>query len=177
LISKLLRIFVILTCCTGLAWAARQGNISGKSTISGKAVDASGSAMAGATVSISDLTSGAVVKTSTGADGQFSVSNLTPDRYLVAVEKSGFNTYTEVVSLINQQSVTIQATLTVATLSQSVVVRGTVVPRASPMPTRQDVLLSDQSIRVLDRKQLDAAGPLAGGAQMINYTPIRREPM
>ncbi len=39
------------------------------------------------------------------------------------------------------------------------------------MPSREDVLLMPQTVRVLDRKQLDAAGPVAGGAQMLQYTP------
>ena len=32
-------------------------------------------------------------------------------------------------------------------------------------------MLTDQTVRVLDRKQLDAAGPVAGGAQMMASTP------
>ena len=152
-------------CCVFLAWAAGQG------AISGKAVDESGAAIPSASVSISDLTSGAVVRTTTGPDGEFHVSNLVPDRYLVAVEKSGFNAFIQQVSLATESSVVVNAKMTIATLAQSVVVRGTVVPGARPMPTRTDVLLSNQSIRVLDRKQLDAAGPVAGGAQMIAYTP------
>jgi iron complex outermembrane receptor protein len=143
----------------------------GTGSINGQVVDSTGAPISAATVSISNLTSGAVAHAKTAADGSFAVGNLEPDRYLVTVEKSGFNAYTEQVSLATQQSVTVKATMTIATLAQSVVVRGTVVPGARPMPTRTDVLLSDQSIRVLDRKQLDAAGPVAGGAQMIALTP------
>ncbi|HVU44545.1 MAG TPA: TonB-dependent receptor, partial [Terracidiphilus sp.] len=66
---------------------------------------------------------------------------------------------------------TITATLQVAKLAESVVVRGTVDPEAKPMPTREDVMLTPETVRVLDRKQLDAGGPLAGGAQMIQSTP------
>ena len=39
------------------------------------------------------------------------------------------------------------------------------------MPTREDVMLMPETVRVLDRKQLDAAGPLAGGAQVLQATP------
>lgn len=162
---KILVVCVAVLSAMFVAWAA------GRGTISGKAVDESGAAIPDASVSISNLTSGAVVRTKTGADGRFRASNLEPDRYLVTVEKSGFNAFTQQVSLATEQSVVVHAKMTIATLSQSVVVRGTVVPGARPMPTREDVLLSDQSIRVLDRKQLDAAGPVAGGAQMISYTP------
>ena len=143
----------------------------GSGTITGQIVDTSGAAVPGASVSANDLTSGTVAKATTAADGTFTIANLSPDRYLVSIEKAGFNAYTEQVSLVTQQSMTINAKMSIATLSQSVVVRGTVVPGARPMPTRTDVLLSNQSVRILDRKQLDAAGPLAGGAQMIALTP------
>ncbi|HEV2221393.1 MAG TPA: TonB-dependent receptor [Candidatus Acidoferrales bacterium] len=162
---KIVGLCAAVFCSVFLVWAAGQG------TISGKTVDESGSAIASASVSISDLTSGAVVRVTTGADGSFVANNLKPDRYLVTVEKTGFEAFTQQVSLTTQQSVTVNAKMSIATLAQSVVVRGTVVPGARPMPTRTDVLLSNQSVRVLDRKQLDAAGPVAGGAQMIAFTP------
>ena len=162
---NVIRICLLLVGCALIAYAQGVG------TISGQVVDASGAAIPGASVSISNLTSGAVTRATTGADGSFVVNNMKPDRYLVTVEKTGFEAYTEQVSLATQQSVTVKAKMSIATLTQSVVVRGTVVPGARPMPTRTDVLLSNQSVRVLDRKQLDAAGPVAGGAQMIAYTP------
>ena len=71
--------------------------------------------------------------------------------------------------LATQHSIT--ATLQVAALNDSVIVRGTVDPEATPVPTREDVMLMSNTVRVLDRKQLDAAGPLAGGAQVLQATP------
>ena len=162
---RLLGVCVAVLAVGFVAWAAGQGSIQGR------VVDTSGAAIPDATVSITNLTSGAVTHASTGADGRFQAHQLPADRYLVNIEKSGFEAYTEQVSLVTEQSVTVSAKMSIATLAQSVVVRGTVVPGARPMPTRSDVLASEQSLRVLDRKQLDAAGPLAGGAQMIAYTP------
>jgi len=161
---------LILTCLFTFAFAAMVW-AQGMGTISGKVVDVSGAAVPGATVSVADLSTGAVTKATTKANGEFSVTGLSADRQMVSIEKPGFEGYTQQVSLATQASVVVNATLTLQTLSQSVVVRGTVIPGARPMPTRQDVLESDQSIRILDRKQIDAAGPLAGGAQMIAYTP------
>ncbi len=89
--------------------------------------------------------------------------------HILSVEKSGFESFTEQVSPETQRSIT--ATLHVAALNDSVVVRGTVDPEAKPMPTREDVMLMPETVRVLDRKQLDAAGPLAGGAQVLQATP------
>jgi len=160
----------VLTClltlvCAFAVWAQGIG------TVSGIVTDVSGKAVSGATVSVTDLTTGAVVRSKTGNNGRFTVKGLSADRQMVAIEKPGFESYTEQVSLATRRSAVVNATLTVQTLSQSIVVRGTVIPSASPMPTRQQVLMSDQTIRILDRKQLDAAGPLAGGAQMISSTP------
>ncbi len=140
-------------------------------TIEGKVVNVNGEPIAGASVSVNDLTTGAVVHTTTGAEGQFRATTASVDNQLVTVEKSGFESYTHVVSFSSGHSVIVNAKLAVATLSQTVVVRGTVMPGARPQPTRAQVLESDQTIRVLDRKQLDAAGPVAGGAQMISLTP------
>lgn len=148
-----------------LAFAAPSG------TISGKVTDSSGAAMSGVVVSVTDLTSGAVVNTVTGKDGEFTFSDLANDAHLVTVEKAGFESFTKTVSLSRQSSAEVNVKLQIASLAETVVVRGTVMPGARPMPTRDDVQNSLQTIRVLDRKQIDAAGPVAGGAQMIAFTP------
>jgi iron complex outermembrane recepter protein len=112
-----------------------------------------------------------VLNATTGADGRFSFSNARSGPQLITIEKAGFESFSQRVALGTQRSVTVNASLKVATLSDTVVVRGTVVPDATPLPTREDVLIIPGTVRVLDRKQLDAAGPLAGGAHMIAYTP------
>ncbi|HVC62434.1 MAG TPA: TonB-dependent receptor [Acetobacteraceae bacterium] len=38
-------------------------------------------------------------------------------------------------------------------------------------PTQEQVFKSGQTVRVLDRQQMDAAGPVAGAAQILSYTP------
>lgn len=139
--------------------------------IQGKVSDASGAVVPDAAVSITDLKTNTVVHTVSGADGRFAVRNLLPDPQIVTVVKSGFEAYSQQVSLATKSSVTIHATLNVATLYQSVVVRGTVSPEAKPVPTREDVMLMPRTVRVLDRKQIDAGGPVAGGAQMVSSTP------
>ena len=160
----LIALFVVLA---GSAQLARAQN----PNISGKIVEVSGAAVSGATVSAANLTTGAVVRNTSDAEGKFNIQVASSDTQLLTIEKSGFEPYTHVVSFSAGRSVVVNATLTVATLAQTVVVRGTVVPGARPQPTREQVLNSDQSLRVLDRKQLDAAGPVAGGAQMISLTP------
>lgn len=137
--------------------------------VQGKVLDASGAAIPNAAVSLTDVTTNKVTHATTSADGQFVFKAVPSGPQLITVEKSGFETFTQRVSPGTQQ--TIVATLHVSALSQSVVVLGTVDPEAKPMPTREDVMMMAGTVRVLDRKQLDAAGPLAGGAQMLASTP------
>jgi iron complex outermembrane receptor protein len=138
--------------------------------IKGGVVDPTGRAVANAAVSLTDLSSSKVVHTTTGADGQFVFSNVPSNPQLIAIEKAGFESFTQRV-VPGRSSLTVNASLQVATLAESVIVRGTVDPEAKPVPTREDVMLMPQTVRVLDRKQLDAGGPVAGGAQMIQSTP------
>jgi iron complex outermembrane receptor protein len=157
---------LVLICCSAIAAYA-----AGNGTISGKVVDDFGDVISGAVVSATDLTSGAVVHVITGTDGTFRFTGLSNDTQLVAVEKEGFETFTEKVLLATHPNAEVNAKLQIATLAETVVVRGTVMPGARPMPTRDEVQNSLQTLRVLDRRQIDAAGPVAGGAQMIALTP------
>ena len=140
-------------------------------TVQGKVLDTSGAAISNAAVSLADLTTNKVTHTTTGPDGSFVFSDASSGRQLVTVDKSGFEEFTQRILLSPQQSATINATLQLAPMTESVVVRGTVDPEAKPMPTREDVMMMPETVRVLDRKQLDAAGPVAGGAQMLASTP------
>ncbi|MGB7264942.1 MAG: TonB-dependent receptor, partial [Terracidiphilus sp.] len=153
---------MMLTVCVPLS-------AQGAAAIHGKVVDTAGNAIANAAVSLTDLTTNKVDHTTTGAEGQFVFGDVSAGPHMVSIEKSGFESFTERVSPATQHN--IAATLQVAALNDSVVVRGTVDPEAKPMPTREDVMLMPDTVRVLDRKQLDAAGPLAGGAQVLDSTP------
>ncbi len=149
-------------CCVSFAASTQ---------VEGKVADASGASIANAAVSMRDLTTNQVIHTTTSADGQFVFKNVPPDPQILTIEKSGFESFTQRLSPRTQAPTRIEATLNVATLSDSVIVRGTVNPEAKPVPSRDDVMVTPGTVRVLDRKQLDAGGPVAGGAQMIQSTP------
>ena len=163
--KKLLFMFLVLLYSAPMALAQNSA------VVNGKVVDTAGAVIPDAAVSLTDLATQKVLHTTTGQDGQYTFSGIPSNPQLVVIEKSGFQSFTQRVSLATQASVTVNATLAVATLEDSVVVRGTVVPEAEPVPTRDDVMLTNRTVRVLDRKQLDAAGPMAGGAQMMASTP------
>jgi iron complex outermembrane recepter protein len=160
----------LLLCLISLL-AAASLHAADTASIQGTVTDSSGAAIRGAAVSLMDLTTQQVVHTTTSANGQFVFKSVPSDPQIVTIEKSGFETFTQRVSRTTEPSVTIEAKMNVAASSDSVVVRGTVDPEAKPMPTREDVMVAPETLRVLDRKQLDAAGPMAGGSQMLQYTP------
>jgi iron complex outermembrane recepter protein len=159
----------LLSCLLANCVVANAQNVVG---VKGKVVDTSGSGIPNAAVTLTDLTTNTVLHTTTDEQGRFSFDNVPPDPEIVTIEKSGFESYSQHITPSRQSaSTTIQAKMHVATLAESVVVRGTVDPEAKPVPSRDDVMLTPDTVRVLDRKQLDAAGPVAGGAQMIESTP------
>jgi iron complex outermembrane receptor protein len=160
---KLLAFCLALVGCVAVASAADM------TTIQGKITDSSGAAIQNAAVTLTDLSTNKVTHATTGSDGQFVFSDVSSGPQILNVEKSGFESYTERIAPATQHNLTV--TLNVAALAESVVVRGTVDPEARPVPTREDVMLTPDTVRVLDRKQLDAGGPVAGGAQMIQSTP------
>jgi iron complex outermembrane recepter protein len=162
----MLRKWMVCVCMTlfGCCVSFAAGN-----QIQGKVADSSGAAIANAAVTLTDLSTNIAIHTTTGPDGGFIFNDVSSDPEVVAVEKSGFESFTQRISPGTQHTVT--ATLQVAALNDSVVVRGTIDPEAKSMPTREDVMLMPDTVRVLDRKQLDAAGPLAGGAQVLQATP------
>lgn len=140
-------------------------------SVKGRVQDAGGAAIPDAAVSLTDLSTNKVLHTTTGPEGRFVFNDVARDPQLITIEKAGFESFTQRFSLMSQAPPPLNATLKVATLYESVIVRGTVAPDAKPVPTREDVMTIPQTVRVLDRKQLDAGGPLAGGAQMIQSTP------
>jgi iron complex outermembrane recepter protein len=159
---------LVLAVCSILA-LSQIGSAQGSFSIHGRVTDAAGAVVPNAAVTLTNLSTGNSVHATTGNDGEFVFNEVSPAPEIVSVEKSGFESFTQRFSPASQQRIAVK--LQVAALNDSVVVRGTVNPEATPVPTREDVMLMPDTVRVLDRKQLDAAGPVAGGAQMLQATP------
>ena len=152
----------LLGCCISFAAGTQ---------IQGKVMVPGGAVVANAAVSLTDLATNTVTHATSGPDGRFVFNDVPSHPQLVTIEKSGFETFTQRIAPSPEPSTTVNATLSVAALAESVEVRGTVDPEAKPIPTREDVMLMPDTVRVLDRKQLDAAGPVAGGAQVLQSAP------
>ncbi|ABF42895.1 TonB-dependent receptor [Candidatus Koribacter versatilis Ellin345] len=62
--------------------------------ITGTVVDVSGAVVGGATVTVTDVNTGAQRTATTNNDGSYTVSNLKPSMYEVVIDKQGFTKYT-----------------------------------------------------------------------------------
>ena len=77
----------------GLAAGARAQSF--KATVVGTVVDSSGAVVPGATVSIAQEGTGLTVATTTGPQGTFSLAQLPPGRYALAITLAGFRTFVQ----------------------------------------------------------------------------------
>jgi iron complex outermembrane recepter protein len=139
--------------------------------ITGKVLDPTGAVIPGAEVTVTAVAGGATKAATTGADGAYSLTGLAAGRYVLTVSKPGFAAFHQQnVRLRPGQTLTVNATVSLSTVTQSVEVRGTAAA-ATHEPTQQQVFKSDQTLRVLDSTQIEALGPLAGSGQIISLTP------
>jgi hypothetical protein len=94
-----------------------------ESRITGRVLDDSKGAMPGVTVTVTSKQTGAVRTSVTGEDGSYVVTNLGPGSYLVLFELSGFANQTRETVLGLGQFDTIDVTLGVATVTETVTVQ------------------------------------------------------
>ncbi|HXJ91689.1 MAG TPA: carboxypeptidase regulatory-like domain-containing protein [Terriglobia bacterium] len=91
--------------------------------ISGFVNDASGAAIAGASVTVTEVKTGVVTKGSTDTSGLYNVTHLLPGEYRVSVEAQGFKRFTqEHVTLQVDSTVRVDCVLQLGAVSQEVTV-------------------------------------------------------
>jgi hypothetical protein len=89
--------------------------------ITGTVTDASGGALEGAQVTLTNQETGAKLTQTTGSDGLYQFSNLLPGRYRIDVEKPGFKRTTQPDVVVQvQQTSNINLTMQVGDVSQTV---------------------------------------------------------
>ncbi len=138
--------------------------------VSGKVADTTGALITGAVVTLTSST-GQISHTTTDATGNFTLSGLAAGKYRLDVVKEGFALFTDSnLQLVTGKPMTANVTLSIGTAGQSVVVYANI-PGTTPALTQEDVYNTNQTIRELDRVQMDTVGPLAGSAQILSLTP------
>jgi Carboxypeptidase regulatory-like domain/TonB dependent receptor-like, beta-barrel len=106
---------------TSLAAEAQQA---GGSAIRGRVVDAQQSVLPGVAIVVTHTESGTVRATVTGPDGTYFVTGIIPGPYRITGELEGFKRFTQDVRLQIGETATLDLTLEVGTVAESVTVTG-----------------------------------------------------
>jgi len=116
--------FMLLLFPAGCIPAFAQGSAV-RASLSGTVEDPNSAAIPGAKVTLSNPATGFSREFVTDASGQYNFALIPPDTYQMKVEKDGFNTYQQsgIVLAVGQSS-TLNPTLTIGTLTQTVEVQG-----------------------------------------------------
>jgi hypothetical protein len=159
-----------LVLCGMPAWAQ------GGASVGGLVKDDSGGALPGATVTITNTSTGATQAIPTGPAGNYRGVNLQPGPYQISAELSGFATGKKTVTLNVGADATVDFTLGVASLAESVTVMGesplVEVTKAVPSSVVNGEQLAN--LPVLDRNFLVVAQIMPGAAPMTNLAVTSR---
>ncbi len=151
-----------------LCWAQETGSIGGQ------VVDSSGAAVAEVSITLTNQSTRIVTFATSDANGNYTIADLPAGAYSLRAFKPGFSAYDRTMVLQAAQSLSGGISLSVSAVQQAVVVNGGTQLGATPQPSQNDVFLSDQTERVIDRTQMDMLGPVAGAAQTIGLAPGAR---
>src|SRR5438094_5111886 len=118
------RIAIALLCMTLAVSGVARAQSSYTAAVRGVVTDASGGAIPGATVTVTESDRNVPHTVTTDSEGRYVVTALPPGQYRLAVELSGFKTYTRTsIPLAVQQQATFDVSLEVGGLTDTVEVR------------------------------------------------------
>jgi hypothetical protein len=109
--------------------------------IVGVVADSSGAVIVGATVKATEVSTGFVRSTITAADGQYVLAAMRPTRYEITAENPGFRGFRRTgIELLANQSLTLNITLDVGAVSETVTVAGAAVQVNTSTSTLSEVI-------------------------------------
>ncbi|HET8667825.1 MAG TPA: carboxypeptidase-like regulatory domain-containing protein, partial [Terriglobales bacterium] len=114
-VTRVLLVLGIVTLVTALAFGQAETGM-----VTGTITDPSGAAVTGATVTVKSTTSGTTRTSTTNATGNYSVTNLRPDIYDVAVTAPNFQSQTRRINVTVGSRNEVSAALAVAGSSTTV---------------------------------------------------------
>jgi hypothetical protein len=166
-----LRTCLVLGALLSLLPAAALAQIGGSANIAGTITDESGAALPGVTVTITNTATGRAQALVTGPDGRYRAVALQPGPYEVACELQGFATVRRAVTLVVGADATLDLTLGVASLAETINVVGEapLVEATRSQPSSVITGAQLQALPVLSRDFLVLAQLLPGAA------PITRQ--
>ena len=131
-----------LFVCLAAPAAGQQGGV-----LDGAVEDASGAVLPGVTVTVTGSDSGNVRTAVSDARGRYQISNLAPGRYEVLGMLPGFSADSATVSIMAGGAATVDLTLSIAPVAETVTV----------MRTEQDLAVVPQSVTVVERDRIEFA--------------------
>lgn len=138
--------------------------------VRGTVTNEQGNVVSGALVTLTNSMSQKMITATTGENGSYSISIPNPDGYTLVITKDGFQAFSEALELHSGQMVDADVKLLVQVAQQTVTVHGDL-DGVTTQPSQEKVFESAQSVRVIDRQQMNMVGPVAGGAQVISTAP------
>ena len=136
---------------------------SDRGQITGTVTDTKGAVVPGAQITVTDLNTGEMRKTTSSGQGDFTVPQLKADPYRVVVEQQGFKTATvDNVQIAVQVTRTVNVSLEVGTVSEQVTVTG-----AAPVIQTESAVIQTN---VTERQVKEL--PLAVNAESGGRTPL-----
>ena len=143
-------IFVLSLCFGAIPARAQLGN---SGSIEGVVKDASGGAIAGAKVEISNPVSGFSREMTTGSDGSFRVTNVPFNPYHLVVTATGFSPYTQDADVRSTVPTVVQIGMKVGSENTSV----TVEANGGDLVEAESTFHTDVDQKIIDRLPLESA--------------------
>ena len=154
-----------MSLAASLVWAQ------GEASISGVAADATGAAIPRATIRIINSEKGSVRTTLTDDAGRYEAPLLAVGTYEVSAEKAGFTTATRSVPLVLGQHASVDLTLVVAGVRQTIQVEGVLEPAVTTADTSG--LVSERQVKDLPLNGRSYDQLLTLNPGVVNYTSQR----
>ena len=132
-----IRFFCLLALLLSSVFVFGQGS----GSIVGTVTDPSGAVVVGATVTATDVGTGAARTTTTSQRGTYSMSAMRPSQYKITIEAAAFRTYSQTsVTLLADQTLTVNAQLVVGQTTETVEVSGQALQVDTATSTVKDVV-------------------------------------
>ncbi len=142
-LCKQLQIFA-LGCFSLLVLLVPQARAQFSGGIEGNVIDASGSGVANASVTLVNTATSISQKTTTGADGNYRFVSLAPGSYKISGSASGFQTTNVTITLTTGQNLDVPVSLQVAGTSTAIEVTGTAPVLDTAETRNQETIQQDQ---------------------------------
>src|ERR1700730_1250446 len=171
MLKKSIWVSVVALCLVCLATTPSARGQAVYGSIAGTVTDAQGAGVAGAKVTVTDLSKGTVEEATTNDSGNYSVTHLIPDNYKIRVEATGFKAY-EIASVRVDVDTAVRADaqLQVGSVTQSVEVTGEI-PQLQTEKTDVSTVFQSRTVEDLPiyNRNFTTLQLLSPGAQRLNW--------